>query len=307
MPRSIWTGSITFGLVNVPIRLFSATSAKEVHFHMLHERDGARVQLRRFCSLEGAEIPYEEIVKGYELSRGQYVVVEPKELEAIDPKATRSVDIEDFVALEEIDPIYFERTYYTAPDRGAAKAYSLLLEAMRATGKVGIARMVMRTKQYLCCVRPMGNALALSTMMYADEIVAQEDVDLPDVGSAKPREKEMEMARQLIESLASPFEPEKYRDEYRERVLELIERKAEGKAIVAPAEVEREEKVINLADALARSLERARTGEGRRARTEERGRVEHREERAAARTAKGKGKAAPRTAARRPSRKRKSS
>lgn len=257
MPRAMWTGAISFGLVNVPIRLFSAVSQKEVHFHMLHGKDGGRIRLKRVCSIDGEEVPYEEIVKGHELSRGQYVVIDPKELEALDPKASRTIEIEDFVDIDEIDPIYFERTYYTAPDRGAAKAYSLLLDAMRDTGKVAIARMVMRTKGYLCCVRPMGNALALSTMLYADEVVAQEDVDLPDVDAAKPKERELDMAKQLVESLATEFVPEKYRDRHRDRVLELIERKAEGRELVTQPE-EEPSKVVNLADALAKSLASAR-------------------------------------------------
>lgn len=277
MARSLWTGAISFGLVNVPVRLHSATSQKEIRFHMLHEKDGARVQLKRFCSAENREIPYDEIAKGYEISRGQYVKVAPEELEALDPKGSRTIDIQEFVDLSSIDPVYYERTYYLSPDRGAAKAYALLLEAMRRTGKVAIARMVMRSKQYLCLVRPMGDALSLSTMLYADEVVSHEDLELPVVEEA-PKKRELEMAEQLVESLSADFEPEKFRDEYRDRVQELIEKKAEGQEIVAPPTPE-PGKVINLADALKQSLASAR-------RREAPEKIETRTERPAARTRK---------------------
>ncbi|MFL5260847.1 MAG: Ku protein [Anaeromyxobacteraceae bacterium] len=255
MARAIWSGSITFGLVNIPVKLFSAVSHKEVRFHMLHDEDGARIQLRRFCSAEETEVPYEHIVKGYEVSKGRYVTVTADELAAVDPKGARTIDIEDFVALEEIDPIYYDATYYLAPDKGAGKAYGLLLEAMRRTGKVGVARFVLRTKQSLCCVRPMQGALALSTMNYADEIVPQDDVEVP--APAAPAARELEMAQQLVASLTTAFQPERYRDEHRDKVLALVERKAAGETIEAPAP-ERPGKVVNLADALAASLAAAK-------------------------------------------------
>jgi DNA end-binding protein Ku len=255
MARAIWSGSITFGLVNIPVKLFSAVSHKEVRFHMLHDKDGARIQLRRFCSAEETEVPYEHIVKGYEVSKGRYVTVSADELEAVDPKGARTIDIEDFVALEEIDPIYYDATYYLAPDKGAGKAYGLLLEAMRRTGKVGVARFVLRTKQSLCCVRPMQAALALSTMNYADEIVSQDDVEVPAPAAPAPRE--LEMAEQLVASLTTAFQPERYRDEHRAKVLALVERKAAGETIEAPSP-ERPAKVVNLADALAASLAAAK-------------------------------------------------
>jgi DNA end-binding protein Ku len=255
MARAIWSGSITFGLVNIPVKLFSAVSHKEVRFHMLHDEDGARIQLRRFCSAEETEVPYEHIVKGYEVSKGRYVTVTADELAAVDPRGARTIDIEDFVALEEIDPIYYDATYYLAPDKGAGKAYGLLLEAMRRTGKVGVARFVLRTKQSLCCVRPMQGALALSTMNYADEIVPQADVEVPAPAAPAPRE--LEMAEQLVASLTTAFQPERYRDEHRDKVLALVERKAAGETIEAPAP-ERPGKVVNLADALAASLAAAK-------------------------------------------------
>src|SRR5512141_1199068 len=231
MPRAIWSGSISFGLVNIPVKLFSAVSQKEVRFHMLHDAAGARINLRRICSAEDVEVPYEHVVKGYELSKGRYVTVTAEELEAADPKGARTIDIQDFVEVAQIDPIYYDHTYYLAPDRGAEKAYGLLLEAMRASGKVGIARVVLRTKQTLCCVRPLAGALALSTMNYADEIVSQDELELPPAPAPAPRE--LEMAERLVASLTTRFAPERYHDEHREKVLALVERKAAGEQVVA--------------------------------------------------------------------------
>ena len=188
MPRPIWSGSISFGLVNVPVKLYSATSPKEVRFHMLHDKDGGRIQQKRVCSIDGHEVPWEHIIKGFEVSKGRYVSLTREELAALDPKGTKSIDIEDFVELSQIDPIYYESTYYLLPDKGAQKPYALLLEAMRKTGRVGVARFVLRTKQYLCAVRPLGKALALSTMLYADEVVDQSDLDGLPGSEAKPRE-----------------------------------------------------------------------------------------------------------------------
>jgi DNA end-binding protein Ku len=255
MARAIWSGSISFGLVNIPVKLFSAVSHKEVRFNMLHDADGARINLKRFCSAENVEVPYEHIVKGYELSRGRYVTLTTEELEAADPKGARTVEIQDFVELAEIDPIYYDQTYYLAPDRGAGRAYALLLDAMRRSGKVGIARVVLRTKETLCCVRPMSDALVLSTMNYADEIVGQDEIELPESPAPAPRE--LEMAERLVSSLTTTFEPSRYRDTHREKVLALVERKAAGEQVVA-APQEAPAKVVNLADALAASLAAAR-------------------------------------------------
>jgi len=278
MARPIWSGSISFGLVSVPVKLFSATSPKEVRFHMLHDKDGARIQQKRVCSADGQEVPWEHIVKGFEISKGRYVTVTRAELEAFNPRATKAIEIEDFVDLEQIDPIYYESTYYLVPDRGASKPYALLVEAMKKTGKVGVAKFVLRTKQYLCAVRPLGKALAVSTMLYADEVVSQDELEgLPE---SKPGERELKMAEQLIGSLESDFDIKKYKDDYREQVLALLERKAEGEEIVAaePAEAPRG-KVVNLMDALQKSLAAAK----------DRGEIRHKPEphrRAAARTAR---------------------
>ena len=287
MARPIWSGSISFGLVSVPVKLFSATSPKEVRFHMLHDKDGARIQQKRVCSADGQEVPWEHIVKGFEISKGRYVTVAREELEAFNPRATKAIEIEDFVDLEQIDPIYYESTYYLVPDRGASKPYALLVEAMKKTGKVGVAKFVLRTKQYLCAVRPLGKALAVSTMLYADEVVSQDELEgLPE---SKPGERELKMAEQLIGSLESDFDIKKYKDDYREQVLALLERKAEGEEIVAaePAEAP-SGKVVNLMDALQKSLAAAKKGELREAEPD-RGEVRHKphpHHRAAARTAR---------------------
>ncbi|TMB41071.1 MAG: Ku protein, partial [Deltaproteobacteria bacterium] len=251
MARPIWSGSISFGLVSVPVKLFSATSPKEVRFHMLHDKDGGRIQQKRVCSIDGEEVAWEHIVKGFEISKGRYVTVAREELEAFNPRANKAIEIEDFVELAQIDPIYYESTYYLVPDRGAAKPYALLVEAMKRTHKVGIARFVLRTKQYLAAVRPLEHALAISTMLYADEVVSQDELEaLPDAHT-KPGERELKMAEQLIGSLAADFDIRKYKDDYREQVLALLERKAEGEEIVAqePAEEPRG-KIVNLMDAL---------------------------------------------------------
>lgn len=258
MPRAMWSGAINFGLVNVPVKLYPATSHKEVHFHMLHEKDGARIKQKRVCSQEDKEVPWEEIAKGYEVSPGRYVMLEKDELAALNPKADRSISIEDFVDQDSIDPIYYESAYYLVPDKGAARPYKLLLEAMKKTNKVGIARVVLRTRQYLCAVRPMGKGLELSTMLYADEVNAMEDLEELPGKEAEPRERELEMAQQLIGSLTTEFDPEKYKDEHREQVLNLIERKAEGEHIVAAEQPEEPARVVNLMDALQQSLKALR-------------------------------------------------
>ena len=258
MPRAIWSGAISFGLVNVPIKLFTATSQKDVRFHQLHDKDGARIQQKRVCSKDGEEVPIEHIVKGYEVSRDKYVLITPEELEALDPKASRTIDIQDFVDLEEIDPVYFDSTYYMVPEKGAAKAYALLLEAMRKSKKVAIARVVLRQKQHLVALRPLRNALSMETMLYADEVVSPDTLEgLPE--DVEVTDRELAMAQQLIDSLADAFKPERYRDDYRERVLDMIERKAEGQEVVVAEEEEEQAPVVDLMAALEASLAAAKT------------------------------------------------
>jgi DNA end-binding protein Ku len=240
MARAIWSGAISFGLVNVPVKLFSATSPKTVRFHQLSGKTGARIKQKRVDANTGDEVPFEDIVKGYELSPDRYVLIEPEELEALDPKATRTIDIEEFVDLADIDPIYYDSSYYLAPGTGGAKAYRLLLDAMRESGKVGIGRVVLRTKQQLCALRPNGDVLTMSTMLYGDEVLPSDRLDeLDGVSDAEASDRELAMAQQLIDTLSSEFDPSKYHDEYRERVLALIEAKASGEEItVQPQEQE---------------------------------------------------------------------
>jgi DNA end-binding protein Ku len=242
------------------VKLYSAVSKKTVRFNQLHEKDGARIQQKRVCSQDGEEVPYEEIVKGYEISPGSYVMITPEELDALDPVKTRTIDIEDFVDLDEIDPLFYEHPYYLAPDTGAAKPYKLLLEALKETNKVAIARVVIRSKEYLTAIRPAGDVLTMETMLFADELVDPGDIeDLPEQ-DVRATAREVDMARQLIDSLATPFDPSKYRDEYRERVLDLIERKAEGKEIALQPEPEAPTAVPDLMAALEASLAAARGG-----------------------------------------------
>jgi DNA end-binding protein Ku len=262
MPRSIWSGAISFGLVNVPIKLYSAVSKKTVRFHQLHAETGSRIQQRRVDPSTGEEVAYEDIVKGYEIGKDRYVVVTPDELEALDPEKTRSIDIEDFVDESEIDPIYYDHPYYLAPDRGAEKAYRLLLDAMKQAGKVAIARVVIRNKEQLVAIRPSGEVLTMSTMNFADEVVPADKIDEigaeSDEGKAKTTKRELDMAQQLIDSLTSEFDPSKYRDTYRERVLDLIERKAAGEEIAAPPEAPEPAPVPDLMAALEASLQEAK-------------------------------------------------
>ena len=261
MPRPIWSGAISFGLVNVPVKLFSAVSQQDVRFHQLHEADGARVKQKRVCAYDGAEVPFEEIVKGYEVGPDRYVIVEPEELAALDPKSTQTIDIEEFVDLDQIDPIYYEHAYYLVPDKRAEKAYTLLVESMLKTNKVAIARFVMRTKQYLAALRPTGPVLVLSTMLFADEVVPVDRLDgLPDAGDlVEVTARELTMAESLIESLTvAEFDPSKFHDEYRERVLDLIERKAAGETLEAPVSADQGGKVLDLMAALEASVKAAK-------------------------------------------------
>src|SRR5437588_11478629 len=232
MARAIWSGAISFGLVNVTVKVCTGTPPKTVRFHQLSSKTGARIRQKRVDPSTGEEVPFEEIVKGYELTPDRYVLITPEELEALDPKATKTIDIEDFVDLEDIDPIYYDHSYYLAPTAGGAKPYRLLLEAMRESGKVGIGRLVLRTKQQLCALRPTGDVLTLSTMLFGDEVLAPDRLDeLDAVDEAEASARELTMAQQLIASLSSEFDPSRYHDQYREQVLALIERKAAGEQI----------------------------------------------------------------------------
>jgi DNA end-binding protein Ku len=256
MARAIWTGSISFGLLNVPVRLYSAVSRKSVSFRELRASDGSRIRHKRVAESDGEEVPYEEIVKGYEIAPEQYVVLTRDELEELDPQKTKAIEIQDFVDLDQIDPIYFDHPYYLGPDKGAEKAYALLVKAMADSHKVALARFVLRNREHLAAIRPMGRVLTMATMRFSDEVTSPEELEdiMPEDGR-KLAKREVEMARQLIDSLSSDFDPDKYRDEYREELVALIERKARGEEIVeAVSEEPKPTKAPDLMAALEESL-----------------------------------------------------
>jgi DNA end-binding protein Ku len=251
----MWSGAISFGLVNVPVKLYSAVSRKTVRFNQLNAETGNRIQQKRVDPETGEEVGYDQIVKGYELTKDRYVVITPDELDALDPEKTRTVDIEDFVDLDEIDPVYYDHPYYLVPDKGATKAYGLLLGAMKKANKVAIARVVLRSKEQLVAIRPSGDVLMMETMLFHDEVVPADDIeDLPEGKELKATDRELKMAQQLIDSLSSEFDPTSYRDEYREKVLELIEMKASGQEIAVQPEAPEPAKVPDLMAALEASL-----------------------------------------------------
>ena len=256
MPRAIWSGAISFGLVNIPVKLYSAVSKKTVRFHQIDAESGQRIRQQRVNPGSGEEVPYEQIVKGYEISPDRYVTITPEELESLEPQKTRTIDIEEFVDLEQIDPIYYDHPYYLAPDKGAAKAYKLLLDAMEEADKVAIARVVIRSKENLVALRSYGGAITMETMLFPDEVTQPESIEeLSAVdGDVKTTKRELDMAKQLIESLSGDFDPSGYRDEYRERVLDLIERKAAGETITIEEPVAEQKEVPDLMAALEASI-----------------------------------------------------
>jgi DNA end-binding protein Ku len=257
----MWMGTLNFGLVSMPVKLYSAVTNKSVHFNQLHGADHARIQQKRVCSADGEEVPFEEIVKGYELAPERYVVIEDAELAALAPEATRTIEIEDFVKIEEIDRIYFDQPYYIVPNRGGARSYRLLLQAMRETGKVAIARVVLRSRERLVAVHPREDVLMMTTLTYADEVNPASE--LRELGGeeavAAVGERELDVAKRLVESLAEPFDITRYRDTYREAVLEMIDRKASGEEVVVePRPAVEALQSPDLMGALQASLERAR-------------------------------------------------
>jgi DNA end-binding protein Ku len=260
MPRAIWTGAVGFGLVTVPVKLYSALDRKTVRFHQLSAKTGVRVVQKRTDPQTGEEVPYEEIVKGYEIAPERYVVIAPGDLDSLQPKKSKTIEIEDFVELSQIDPIFYEHPYYLAPGPGGAKPYRLLLEAMQQDGRVAIARFVMRSKEQLVAIRPMGDVLEMATMLFADEILPPERVgEIAELAEVKTTKRELDVARQLVDSLAGDFDPGAYRDTYREEVLALIERKAQGEEIaVQPAAEEVSAPAPDLMSALKASLEAVR-------------------------------------------------
>jgi DNA end-binding protein Ku len=259
MARAIWSGAISFGLVTIPVKLYSAVDPQDVQFHQFQKNSGQRVRNKRVAEESGREVDYQNIVKGYEVSKGEFVIVTPEELASVEPTRNRTIEIEDFVDLDEIDPIYFEKTYYLAPEKGAGaeKAYALLRQALAKSNRIAIGRFVLRTKEYLAAIRPMGDVLALETLYFADEIrdAKKEIKELPAKATVSKRE--LDMAMQLVESQASDWDPRKYEDRYRAAVLKLIRAKAKGKDIVVEKQVE-PERVEDLMEALRQSVESAK-------------------------------------------------
>jgi DNA end-binding protein Ku len=256
MARAIWSGSISFGLLNVPVKLYSAVARRNIALREIRASDSARIKHRRVAEGTDEEVPYDEIIKAYEITPDQYVPISKDEMASMAPEKTRAIDVQDFVDLDEIDPIYFDSPYYLGPADGAEKAYSLLAAAMKASGKVAIARFVFRNKEHLAAIRTSGGVLTLTTMRFADEVVPTSELEevLPDK-APKVARKEQQMAEQLIESLSADFDPDAYRDEYREQLLGLIERKAEGKEIVASeGEAPQATKAPDLMAALEQSI-----------------------------------------------------
>jgi DNA end-binding protein Ku len=260
--RSIWSGSISFGLVNIPIRVHTAVREKTVSFNLLHDQDKVKLQRKMVCPADGKEVHPEHWVKGYPIGKDEYVVVQDSEIDACAPKSSRTIEITDFVDLDEIDPIFYARTYYTSPDPRASKAYRLLLDAMRKTNRVGIAKVVMHRKEHVVALRPMEDTIALTQMYFGDEVVPVSEVGgLP--GPSKVAEREMAAATQLIESLVMKFDPGKYKDEYRLCIEDLVQKKAAGERIIRkPQEPARTGRAMDLMAALEASLKKARAGAG---------------------------------------------
>ena len=263
MPRPVWNGTISFGLVAIPVKLFHAVRKQGVSFNQLDDRTMSRIKYKKVSALDGEEVPDDHIVKAFEVSKDRYVVVDPDELEPFIPAATRTVELEEFVDLDEIDPVYYDAAYYVAPGN-TPKPYVLLARAMEESGKVGIARFVMRNKQYTAAIRAENGRLIMSTLAYADEVLDPADIDeLQGLDEVDVSDREVKMAESLVESLSATFEPEKFRDEYREQVMDLIKIKASGAELTAPEMPTEKPKVIDLMAALEASVQAAKDARGR--------------------------------------------
>lgn len=257
--RALWSGSITFGLVTIPVKLFPAVKQERVSFHLLHDKDNSRLQRKMVCSADGEEVAWEHTVRGFEVAPDQYVVMKDEEIEAAQPKKTKAISIEDFVGIDEIDPLYFDTAYYVLPQETGTKPYRLLVEAMEQAKKVGIARFVLREREHLCALRPAKSALVMETLHYDAEVVPLESMpDLPHETRIDPRE--VKMAQQLIGSLVTEFNPARYRDEFTRALKALVEKKAAGEELVAAAEPAKPGRVGNLLEALQASLAAAKAG-----------------------------------------------
>jgi DNA end-binding protein Ku len=256
MARAIWKGSISFGLVNIPIALYPATRREELKFRLLRKSDLSPVSYKRVAEKDGKEVPWEQIVKGYEYAKGKYVVLKDEDFQRVDLEATQTVDIQDFVELNEIDPIFFYKPYYLEPQKGGDKAYALLRDALKESNKVGVAKVVIKTREYLAGVKPEDAALVLELMHFADELADMSSLHIPK--KVEVGKREMTMAKSLIDSMSSKWEPQKYKDDYREALMEVIEEKVEagGKEIEEkPRKAPKPTKVIDLVSVLQKSLE----------------------------------------------------
>jgi DNA end-binding protein Ku len=263
MARPVWTGTISFGLVAIPVKLFHAVRKQSVSFNQLDDRTLARIKYKKVSALDGEEVPDEHIVKGYEVAKDRYIVVDPDELEPFIPAATKTVELEEFVDLDEIDPVYFDSAYYVAPGT-TPKPYVLLARAMEEAGKVAIGRFVMRNKQYTAAIRAENGRLVMSTLSYADEVVDPAEIDeLQGLDDIDVSAKEVAMAESLVDSLTAAFEPGKYRDQYREQVLDLIQMKASGQELTAPEVAAEKPNVVDLMAALEASVKAAKAARGR--------------------------------------------
>ena len=255
--RPIWKGAITFGLISIPVRLYSATENKSLKFHLLHEKDGGRIRYQRVCSKDGDEVSWDEIVKGYEFAKDQYVTFTDEDLEALDLDSIKAIDIVTFVPVEQIDPIYYDKTYYVAPEASGLKAYRLLAEALEAEGQVGVAKVALRDKEHLATIRLKDDVFMLETMHWPDEIRAASFEELDK--RLEVRDAEVKMARQLIQQLSGDFRPEDFEDEYRVRLQELAEKKVAGQEITVSAEPSEEPaEVVDLMEALKASVAEAK-------------------------------------------------
>jgi DNA end-binding protein Ku len=257
MPRTMWKGAISFGLVSIPIRVFPATEEKGVRFNQLHDKDGGRIKYQRVCAVCGEEVPFEHIVKGYEYEKDRYVILSDEDFDAVPVESSRAIDIVQFVDMAEIDPMLYKKSYYLVPEETGVKAYKLLREALSEDGRVGIAKVSFRDKEHLAALRFSGEVLVLETMFWPDEVRAADFEELDRDVNLRPQE--VQMAQSLIENLTEEWDPDQFRDEYRQALLDIVEKKAAGEEIVAPEEPE-PARVVDLMEALKASVDAAKKG-----------------------------------------------
>ena len=253
-PRAIWHGTISFGMVSIPVNLYTATESHDVRFHLLHKRDGVRLKNVRWCPKDEKAVPWDDVVRGFEYTKGKYLPVSEEDLDHLPVKSVHTVDISDFVKLEEVDPIYYDKAYYLAPDEAGVKAFALLRQALQQTGRAAVAKVAIRDKENLCLVRPYEDVLSMETMFYANEIRSTQDIA---ADGAKVSPKELQMAVSLIENLSDSFDPERYRDEYQAALKQVIKAKVEG-APLPEAPTEKGGRVVDLMEALRASVEQTR-------------------------------------------------